>query len=128
MAKICFVLLVVALIAFLHVSEAQPPKDKNGDEKVIENDLHEAKDLIEEDLKEKEKNIKDLESEVSMLTKSEKMLNDIGEAYKKGKSLEPYGKKLKKFNRKVKQAPKGKRYGSVVQNILKDLGLNGGRN
>ncbi|KAF8092322.1 hypothetical protein N665_0417s0019 [Sinapis alba] len=123
MAKMSFVLLVVALITFLHVSEAQPSKDR--DEKVIENDLHEAKDLIEEDLKEKEKTIKSLESEVNLLTKSEKMLSDIGEAYKKGKSLEPYGKKLKKFNRKVKQ---GKRYGSVVQNILKDLGLNGGRN
>lgn len=125
MAKICFVLLVVALIAFLHVSEAEPSKKR--DEKVIEDDLHEAKDLIEEDLKEKEKNIKSLKSEVNMLTKSEKMLDDIGEAHKKGESLEPYGKKLKKFNRKVKQASKEKR-GSVVQNILKDLGLNGGRN
>lgn len=126
MEKISFVLLVVVLIAFVHVSEAQSSKE--GEEKVIEKDLHEAKDLIEDDLKEKEKNIKRLESEVNMLTKSEKMLNDIGEAYKNGESLEPYGKKLKKFNRKVKQAPKGKRYGSVVQNILKDLGLNGGRN
>lgn len=126
MEKISFVLLVVVLIAFVHVSEAQSSKE--GEEKVIEKDLHEAKDLIEDDLKEKEKNIKRLESEVNMLTKSEKMLNDIGEAYKNGTSLEPYGKKLKKFNRKVKQAPKGKRYGSVVQNILKDLGLNGGRN
>lgn len=75
---------------------------KDCDEKKIENDLYEVKDLIEEDLKEKEKNIKSLEDEVNMLIKFEKMLNDIGEVYKKGESLEFYGKKFKKFNRKVK--------------------------
>ncbi|ESQ49930.1 hypothetical protein EUTSA_v10021762mg [Eutrema salsugineum] len=125
MAKISFVLLIVALIAFLHVSEAN--RSIKLDEQVLENDLHEARDLIEEDLKEKETNIKNLETEVSMLTKSEMMLIQLGEAYKSGKSLEPFGKRLKKFNRRIKQAPEELRYVSVIRSILKDLGLNGGR-
>lgn len=126
MAKISFVLLVVALIAFQHVSEAHRPIGFNNE--VVENDLHEAKDLIEEDLKEKETSIKNLENEVSLLTKSEMMLTQLEDAYRNGKSLERFGKKLKRFNRRIKQAPEEVRYVSIIQSILKDLGLNGGRN
>lgn len=122
MAKISFVLLVVTLIVLLHVSEAQRPV--NFGEEVLENDLREAKDLIEEDLKEKETNIKKLESEVHMLTKSEMMLNQLGEAYKNGQTIERFQKNLKKFNRRIKQAPEEVRFASVIQSILKDLGLN----
>ncbi|CAH2055347.1 unnamed protein product [Thlaspi arvense] len=122
MAKISFVLLVVALVGFLHVSKAQ-----NFNEQVLEKDLHEARNLIDEDLKEKESNLKNLETQVSMLNKSEMMLIELGEAYKNGQSLEPFGIRLKKFNRKIKQAPGEVRYVSVIQSILKDLGLNGGK-
>ncbi|CAF2375300.1 splicing regulatory glutamine/lysine-rich protein 1 [Brassica napus] len=183
MAKISIVLLVVALIVFLHVSEAQRSTDKDEqkdkeekvtendkdkernkdekvdkdkvkdkdkerdkdenvlendkdkdkdkerdkEEKVIEKDLDEAKDLIAEDLKEKKANLKSLETQVNELTKSETVLDELGEAHKKGKSLKPYEKKLKKFNRRIKRTPKKKRYGSIIQSILKDLGLNRGR-
>ncbi|CAN6968520.1 unnamed protein product [Brassica oleracea var. botrytis] len=186
MAKISIVLLVVALIVFRHVSEAQRSTDKDEqkdkeekvtendkdrernkdekvlendkdkvkdkdneidkdekvlendkdkdkdkerdkDEKVIEKDLDEAKDLIAEDLKEKKANLKSLETQVNELSKSETVLDELGEAHKKGKSLKPYEKKLKKFNRRIKRTPKKKRYGSIIQSILKDLGLNRGR-
>ncbi|KAF2540779.1 hypothetical protein F2Q68_00033323 [Brassica cretica] len=182
MAKISIVLLVVALIVILHVSEAQlstdkdeqkdkeekvtendKDKERNKDEKVLENDkdkvkdkdkerdkdekvlendkdkerdkeekviekdLDEAKDLIAEDLKEKKANLESLETQVNELTKSETVLDELGEAHKKGKSLKPYEKKLKKFNRRIKRTPKKKRYGSIIQSILKDLGLNRGR-
>ncbi|XP_010515508.1 PREDICTED: uncharacterized protein LOC104791045 [Camelina sativa] len=126
MAKISFVLLVVALIAFQHVSEARRPINVN--EEVVENDLHQAKDLLEEDLKEKETNIKNLESEVNLLTDSELTLIQLEDAYKSGKSLDHFGKKLKKFNRKIKQAPEEVRYVSIIQSILKDLGLNKSKN
>ncbi|CAH8258965.1 unnamed protein product [Arabidopsis lyrata] len=126
MAKISFVLLVVTLIVFQQVCEAHRPIDFN--EEVLEKDLHEAKDLIEEDLKEKETSIRNLESEVSLLTKSEMMLTQLEHAYKNGKSLERFGKRLKKFNRRIKRAPEEVRYVSIIQSILKDLGLNGGRN
>ncbi|XP_010485523.1 PREDICTED: uncharacterized protein LOC104763836 [Camelina sativa] len=126
MAKTSFVLLVVALIAFQHVSEARGPINVN--EEVVENDLHQAKDLLEEDLKEKETNIKNLESEVTLLTDSEKTLIQLEDAYKSGKSIEHFGKELKKFNRKIKQAPEEVRYVSIIQSILKDLGLNKSKN
>ncbi|KAJ4886399.1 hypothetical protein Rs2_26147 [Raphanus sativus] len=171
MAKISFVLLLLALIVFLHVSEAQHSTDKDEkvtendigketdkdekilendqdkerdkgekvvendkdkdkerdkEEKVLEEDLDEAKSLIAEDLKEKKANLKNLETEVNVLTKSETALDELGEAHKKGESLKPYEKKLKKFNRKLKRTPKKKRYG-IIQSILKDLGLNRGR-
>lgn len=126
MAKISFVLLVVALIAFLHVSEAH--RSIHFNEEVLVNDLDEAKNLIEEDLNEKETNIKNLENEVSMLTKSEVMLSELGDAYKNGKNLAPFGRRLKRFNRRIKRAPEEVRYVSIIQSILKDLGLNGGRN
>ncbi|CAN8269806.1 unnamed protein product [Cochlearia groenlandica] len=97
------------------------------DKKELKKDLHEAKDLIEDDVKKKESNIKTLEEEVRMLTKSETTLNELEDALKNGKNLAPYGKKLKKFNRKIKHAPKQVKCVSVIQSILKDLGLNGGR-
>ncbi|CAA0380953.1 hypothetical protein AtNW77_Chr3g0155391 [Arabidopsis thaliana] len=125
MAKISFALVVVALIVFQQVSEAHRPIDFN--EQVLEKDLHEAKDLIEEDLREKETSIRNLESEVSLLTKSEMMLTQLELAYKNGRNLEHFGKKLKKFNRRIKRAPEEVRYVSIIQSILKDLGLNGGR-
>ncbi|VVA96099.1 unnamed protein product [Arabis nemorensis] len=125
MAKISFVLLVIALIAFLHVSEAH--RSLHFEEQVLENDLDEAKNLIEEDLKEKETSIKHLEDEVHMLTKSDHMLSELGDAYKNGKNLAPLGKRLKRFNRRIKKAPEEGRYVSIIQCILKDLGLNGGR-
>lgn len=135
MAKISFVLLIVVLIAFLHVSEAHRSINLNEDRKKInvtegglEDDLHEAKDLIEKDLKTKETDIKKLEREVSLLNKSEVMLDQLGDAYRNGKSLEPFGKKLKKINRMIRKVPKRARYGSVIQSILQDLGLNRGRN
>ncbi|CAF1703099.1 unnamed protein product, partial [Brassica napus] len=80
MAKISFVLLVVALIVFLYVSEAH--RSINSNELVLENNLNKAKGLIEEDLKKKEKNIKKLETDVSILSKSEIILKDLEEAYK----------------------------------------------
>ncbi|CAA7038655.1 unnamed protein product [Microthlaspi erraticum] len=122
MAKISFVLLVVTLIVFLHVSEAQRPVI--FDEQVLQNDLHQAKDLIEKDLKEKETNIKNLESEMHMLTRSEMMLNQLGEADKNGQNLERFQKTLKKFNRRIIRAPEEARFTSVIQSILQDLGLN----
>lgn len=125
MAKISFVLLVIALIAFLHVSEAH--RSLHFDEQVLENDLDQAKNLIEEDLKEKETSIKHLEDEVHMLTKSDHMLSELGDAYKNGRNIAPFGKRLKKFNRRIKKAPEEGRYVSIIQSILKDLGLNGGR-
>ncbi|KAL1211326.1 hypothetical protein V5N11_023350 [Cardamine amara subsp. amara] len=135
MAKIYFVLLIVVLIAFLHVSEAnrsidlnEGKKEKNSTEGGLEEDLHQAKDLIEKDVKEKETNIKKLEKEVSMLTKSEAVLDQLGDAYRNGKSFEPYEKKLKKFNRRIKKAHRQVKYGSIIQNILQDLGLNRGIN
>ncbi|CAN7009612.1 hypothetical protein IGI04_011423 [Brassica rapa subsp. trilocularis] len=124
MAKISFVLLVVALIVFLHVSEAH--RSINSNELVLENNLNKAKGLIEEDLKKKEKNIKKLETNVSILSKSEIMLKDLEEAYKNGKTIEPSRKDIKRLNKEAKQEPEELRYVTIIKCILKDLGLNGG--
>ncbi|KAJ4898635.1 hypothetical protein Rs2_25429 [Raphanus sativus] len=125
MAKISFVLLVVALIVFLHVSEAH--RSINSNELVLENNLNEAKGLIEEELKKTEKNIQKLETDVSILSKSEIMLKKLEEAYKNGKSIEPFRKNLKASDDKIEQEPEEVRYISIIKCILKDLGLNGGR-
>lgn len=127
MAKISFLLFVVALIAFLNVYEAR--RVVKIDE-ALANDLLKAEAMIEEDLKAKKTSIQDLSSEVKTLSKSEHMLNQLGDAYKKNMDLAPYEKKLKKFSRvvKVKKAPaKNKKPVSIIQSILKDLGLNGGK-
>ncbi|CAN6981164.1 unnamed protein product [Brassica oleracea var. botrytis] len=124
MAKISFVLLVVALIVFLYVSEAH--RSINSNELVLENNLNKAKGLIEEDLKKKEKNINKLETDVSILSKSEIILKDLEEAYKNGKSIEPFRKDIKRLNKEVKQEPEELRYVTIIKCILKDLGLNGG--
>ncbi|KAG7623578.1 hypothetical protein AtNW77_Chr3g0155401 [Arabidopsis thaliana] len=130
MAKISFVLFVVALIAFLHAYEAR--KVVNLGE-AFEKDLHKAEAMIAEELKAKKTNIQGLKSEVKTLSKSEVMLKDLGNAYKKDMDLRPYEKKLKNFSRIValKKAPmknNNKKPVSIIQSILKDFGLNGGRN
>ncbi|KAG2295311.1 hypothetical protein Bca52824_041980 [Brassica carinata] len=114
MAKISFVLLVAALIVFLYVSEAH--RSINSNELVLENNLNKAKGLIEEDLKKKEKNIKKLETDVSILSKSEIILKDLEEAYKNGKKTQQRGQ----------AGPEELRYVTIIKCILKDLGLNGG--
>ncbi|KAF8091450.1 hypothetical protein N665_0445s0035 [Sinapis alba] len=125
MGKVSFVLLVVTLIVFLHVSEAH--RSIHSNELVLENSLNKAKGLIKEDLKKKAKNIKKLETDVSILSKSEKMLKKLEEAYRNGKSIEPFTKDIKRFNKDIKQEPEELRYVSIIKCILKDLGLNGGR-
>ncbi|KAL0717804.1 hypothetical protein Bca4012_067126 [Brassica carinata] len=125
MAKISFVLLVVALTVFLHVSEAH--RSINSNELVLENNLNEAKGLIKEDLKKKEKNIEKLETDVSILSKSEILLKQLEEAYKNGKSIEPFRKDIKRLNKEIKQEPEEQRYVTIIKCILKDLGLNGGK-
>ncbi|CAN8269776.1 unnamed protein product [Cochlearia groenlandica] len=129
MAKNSFVILIiVGLIVCLHVSEAQRSSSINIDENALEKDLHEAKNLIEQDLQEKAMNIHNLENEVNMLTKSETMLNELEEASKNGKGVDGFGKRLQKFNRKIRKEPDEESSSSIIQTILKDLGLNGGNN
>ncbi|CAN8260729.1 unnamed protein product [Cochlearia groenlandica] len=123
MAKVSIVLLLVALVAYVQVSEAYLTSNVDEQE-VLENDIQKAKDLIGEAIKEKQGTIKDLENVVTLLTKSEMMLTQLGEAYKNGKNLKPYGKKLTKFNTRIKRAPEEVKYVSIIQSILQDLGLN----
>lgn len=127
MAKISFLLFVVALIAFLHAYEARHIVNFG---EAFEKDLQKAEAMIKEDLKAKKMNIQSLTSVVKTLSKSEKMLNELGNASKKDMDLAPYEKKLKKFSRIItlKKAPaKNKKPVSIIQSILKDFGLNGGR-
>lgn len=129
MAKISFVLFAVALIAFLHAYEAR--KVVNVGE-AFEKDLQKAEAMIAEEVKAKKTNIQGLTSEVKTLSKSEVMLKDLGNAYKKDMDLRPYEKKLKNFSRinvALKKAPvkNNKKPVSIIQSILKDFGLNGGR-
>ncbi|KAG7575616.1 hypothetical protein ISN45_Aa03g000940 [Arabidopsis thaliana x Arabidopsis arenosa] len=128
MAKISFVLFAVVLMAFLHAYEAR--KVVNFGE-AFEKDLQKAEAMIAEEVKAKKTNIRGLTSEVKTLSKSEVMLKDLGNAYKKDMDLRPYEKKLKNFSRVValKKAPvkNNKKPVSIIQSILKDFGLNGGR-
>ncbi|KAF8049780.1 hypothetical protein N665_2118s0010 [Sinapis alba] len=97
----------------------------------LEKDLHKAEAMIEEDLKAKKTSIQSLKFEVQTLSKSEQTLKQVGnDHYKKDTDEAPYGKKLKKFSRivKIKKSPgKYKKPSSVIQKILSDFGLNGGR-
>ncbi|ESQ49931.1 hypothetical protein EUTSA_v10021764mg [Eutrema salsugineum] len=127
MAKISLLLFVVALFASLHAYEAH--RIGKFDE-ALEKDLRKAEAMIEEDLKAKKMSIQGLTTEVKTLSKSEKMLNQLGDDYRKDVNLAPYEKKLKKFSRIVnlKKAPeKKKKSVSIIQSILKDFGLNRGR-
>ncbi|EOA32120.1 hypothetical protein CARUB_v10015371mg [Capsella rubella] len=132
MAKISFLLFAVALMAFLHAYEARHVVNLGES---FEKDLHKAEARIKEELKAKKMNIRGLTSEVKTLSKSEVVLNELGDAYKKDKNLKPYEKKLKNFSKiiNLKKAPappaaKKKKSESIIQTILKDFGLNGGRN
>lgn len=129
MAKISFLLLVVAVITFLHAYEAR--RVVKIDE-ALANDLLKAEAMIEKDLKAKKMSIQGLTSAVNTLSKSEHMLHQLGNAYKKNMDLAPYEKKIKKFSRVInlKKAPTAqkKKPVSIIQSILKDFGLNGGRN
>ncbi|KAF8092323.1 hypothetical protein N665_0417s0020 [Sinapis alba] len=129
MAKISLLLFVVALVASLHAYEAH--RMGKFDE-ALEKDLHKAEALIEEDIKATKTSIQGLTSEMKTLSKSEEMLNQLGKDYKKDMDVAPYGKKLRTFSRAAKnvtKAPpaKNKKPASVIQTILKDFGLNGGR-
>ncbi|CAH8313284.1 unnamed protein product [Eruca vesicaria subsp. sativa] len=127
MAKISLLLFVVALFASLHAYEAHRMGKFNEG---LEKDLHKAEAMIEEDLKAKKSSIQGLKSEVKTLSKSEQTLKQLGNDYKKDTDEAPYGKKLKRFSRivKIKDAPaKKKKAASVIQKILKDFGLNGGK-
>ncbi|CAH2055348.1 unnamed protein product [Thlaspi arvense] len=118
MAKISLLLLVVALVASLHAYEAR--RVGKFDE-ALEKDLHKAEAIVEKDLKAKKMSIQGLSSEVKTLSKSEEMLKQLGNDVKT----------LKKFSRiaHLKKAPaKNKKPVSIIQSILKDFGLNGGRN
>ncbi|KAG2318306.1 hypothetical protein Bca4012_069417 [Brassica carinata] len=127
MAKISLLLLVVVLFASLQAYEAHRiGKFDEG----LQKDLHNAEAMIEDDLKAKKTSIQGLKSEVKTLSKSEQTLKQLGNDYKKDTDEAPYEKKLKKFSRmvKVKEAiGKKKKAASVIQKILKDFGLNGGR-
>ncbi|KFK37585.1 hypothetical protein AALP_AA3G002300 [Arabis alpina] len=126
MAKVSFLLFVVALIAFLHAYEARHVVKTD---EALANDLHKAEAMIKEELKVKKTSIHDLSSEVKTLSKSEHMLNQLGDAYKKNMDLAPYEKKLKNFSRvvNVKKAPVKKKPVSIIQTILKDFGFKGGK-
>ncbi|CAF2371511.1 uncharacterized protein LOC103850085 [Brassica rapa] len=127
MAKISLLLLVVVLFSSLQAYEAH--RIGNFD-KGLEKDLHNAEAMIEEDLKAKKTSTQGLKSEVTTLSKSEQKLKQLGNDYKKDTDEAPYGKKLKKFSRLVKVKEvlgKKKKAASVIQKILKDFGLNGGR-
>ena len=129
MAKISSLLFVMALLTSLHAYEAH--RMGKFDE-ALEKDLHKAEAQIEEDLKATKTNIQGLTSEMKTLSKSEEMLNQLGKDYKKDMDVDPYGKKLRTFSKAAKnvtKAPpaKNKKPASVIQSILKDFGLNGGR-
>ena len=129
MAKISLMLFVVALVASLHAYEAH--RTGKFDE-ALEKDLHRAEALIEEDLKATKTSIQGLTSEMKTLSRSEETLNQLGKDYKKDMDVAPYGNKLRSFSRAAKNATKAppaksKKPASVIQTILKDFGLNGGR-
>ncbi|KAG2273393.1 hypothetical protein Bca4012_086042 [Brassica carinata] len=129
MGKISLLLFAMALVASLHVYEAH--RMGRFDE-ALEKDFHKAEALIEEDLNATKKSIQGLTSEMKTLSKSEEMLNQLGKDYKKDMDVAPYGKKLRTFSRAAKNATKAppaknKKPASVIQTILKDFGLNGGR-
>ncbi|XP_010463552.1 PREDICTED: uncharacterized protein LOC104744235 [Camelina sativa] len=132
MAKISFLLFAMALIAFLHAYEARHLA--KFDEAAFVKDLHKAEAMIEKEVKAKRIDIQGLTSEVKTLSKSKVVLSELGTAHKKDMNLKPYEKKLKKISRvtTVKKAPaavaKKKKPVSIIQSILKDFGLNGGKN
>ncbi|KAG2295313.1 hypothetical protein Bca52824_041982 [Brassica carinata] len=98
MAKIALLLFVMAILVSLHANEAHHPKKKS---------------------------IQGLTSEMKPLSKSEQVLNNNLEKDHNKKN------KLKRFRRvtKIKRAPARKRKSvSIIQSILHDFGLNGGRN
>ncbi|XP_010485522.1 PREDICTED: uncharacterized protein LOC104763835 [Camelina sativa] len=130
MAKISFLLFAMALIAFLHAYEARHLA--KFDEAFVK-EMHKAEAMIEEEVKAKRMNIQGLTSEVKTLSKSKVVLSELGTAHKKDMNLKPYEKKLKKISRvtTLKKAPaatKQKKPVSIIQSILKDFGLNGGKN
>ncbi|XP_018490116.1 uncharacterized protein LOC108860762 [Raphanus sativus] len=127
MAKIALLLFVMAILVSLHANEAHHRKGDPAREK---------------DLTAKKKSIQGLTSEVKSLSKSEQVVNNIEKDHNKNKMLSKkdhkkkldsmaYAQKLKKFRRvtKIKRVPARKRKSvSIIQSILKDFGLNGGRN
>lgn len=139
MAKISFLLFAMVLVASLHAYEAH----RVG--RFLEEDLQKADAMNEEDLKAKETSDQGLPSEVETLSKSEQTPSQLENDYKKDMDVAPalapalapvlapapapYEKKLKNFNRLVRRAPsRNKKPASIIQSILKDFGLNGGRN
>ncbi|KAL0717808.1 hypothetical protein Bca4012_067130 [Brassica carinata] len=127
MAKIALLIFVMAILVSLHANEAHHRK---GDPALVK------------DLTAKKKSIQGLPSEVKSLSKSEQVLNNPEKDHNKKKMLSrkdhnkkldsmAYAQKLKRFRRvtKIRRAParKGKSE-SIIQSILHDFGLNGGRN
>ncbi|KAL1211325.1 hypothetical protein V5N11_023349 [Cardamine amara subsp. amara] len=90
MAKISFLIFVVALIAFLHAYEAHRV---GSFREALGKDLHKAETMIEKDLKAKKANIQGLKSEVKTLSKSEVVLKELEKALNE--------KKLRKFSRTI---------------------------
>ena len=139
MAKFGLLLFAVALLVSIHANEAHR---KGEFDAALEKDLHKAETMIQKDLQAKKKSNQVLASEVKSLSKSEQMLNNLGKDHKKKNMLSKKdlkkkldlianAQKLKKFSRvtKIKKAPARKRKSvSIIQSILKDFGLNGGRN
>ncbi|WZY83183.1 hypothetical protein YC2023_029567 [Brassica napus] len=128
MAKIALLLFVMVILVSLHANEAHHRKGDPAPEK---------------DLTAKKKSIQGLTSEVKPLSKSEQVLNNnLEKDHNKKKVLSKkdqkkkldsmaYAQKLRRFRRvtKIKRAPARKRKSeSIIQSILHDFGLNGGRN
>ncbi|CAA7038656.1 unnamed protein product [Microthlaspi erraticum] len=117
MAKISFFLFALVLIASLHAYEA-----------------HRVGRFLEEDLKAKKTSDQGLPSQVETLSNSEQMPSAPVLAPELAPTLAPAQapseKKLKKFNRlNIRRSPaRNKKPASIIQSILKDFGLNGGRN
>ena len=127
MAKIALLLCVMAILVSLHANEAHHRKGDPAREK---------------DIAAKKRSIQGLTSEVKSLSKSEQVLNNFEKDHNNKNMLSKKdlkkkldsiasAQKLKQFRRvtKIKRAPTRKRRSvSIIQSILKDFGLNGGRN
>ena len=138
MAKIALLLFVVAIMVSLQANEAHR---KGGFDAALEKDLHKAETtMIQKDLYAKKKSIQGL-TEVKSLSKPERMLISLEKNHKK-KNMPSKKHHTKKLDRKanshknlnsfgrvtrIKKPPVKRGSVSIIQSILKDFGLNGGR-